>query len=210
MIYIYDILLNFNKKLYDYYEWNRSDNIVHIKRIKLFKVSTIQMEELCLYDISLDKEFLDNIHDTTELYRKDGIEYACLFTDGYRAVGIIFNSLGKSILKSKLLLEEEEEVLGISERLKEINISFKKRNKANISYLTRKEQKEKELLEKKIKYLYQNKRVEILKYLYLQYYGVCEDNIDNIYKELINSLDDYNLEHTKLLEVIEISQKKQV
>ena len=43
MNYIYDILLNFNDIYYDFYEWNISDNIEHIRKIPLFKISIKDM-----------------------------------------------------------------------------------------------------------------------------------------------------------------------
>ena len=33
MNYIYDILLNFKNKLYDFYDWNINDDITHIRKI---------------------------------------------------------------------------------------------------------------------------------------------------------------------------------
>ena len=33
MNYIYDILINFNENLYDFYDWNLNDQIDHIRKI---------------------------------------------------------------------------------------------------------------------------------------------------------------------------------
>ena len=43
MNYIYDILLNFKKEFFEFYEWNLNDDIIHIKILVL---NTI----LCYYD----------------------------------------------------------------------------------------------------------------------------------------------------------------
>ena len=40
MVYIYDILLNFNKNLIEYFEWDDKDSIKYVKKIALFKVSS--------------------------------------------------------------------------------------------------------------------------------------------------------------------------
>ena len=149
MIYIYDILLNFQKEAYEYYEWKKEDAIMHIKRIKLFKISTIQMDELFSYDIEVASSFLELLFHTTELYRKKELEHASLFTDGYRVLGILFNEKGKSMLRSRLLLEEEEEILQISERMKEMKVPYKKKKKKEIYLFTRKEQTERNDLKKK-------------------------------------------------------------
>ena len=45
MNYIYDIVLNFNKEYYSFYEWNRKDNILGIFQMfpKIPKVFTLQI-----------------------------------------------------------------------------------------------------------------------------------------------------------------------
>ena len=39
MNYLYDILLNFNLRLYETYEWERNDQITHIRKIPFFKIN---------------------------------------------------------------------------------------------------------------------------------------------------------------------------
>ena len=38
MKYIYDINLNFNEILYDFFEWNKSDNIIHTAKIPIIEI----------------------------------------------------------------------------------------------------------------------------------------------------------------------------
>ena len=33
MNFIYDIVLNFNKDYYDFFEWNKKDSVINIKKI---------------------------------------------------------------------------------------------------------------------------------------------------------------------------------
>ena len=33
MSYVYDILINLNKKFYDFYDWNNNDKILHVKKV---------------------------------------------------------------------------------------------------------------------------------------------------------------------------------
>ena len=40
MIYIYDILLNFNNEFYEFYEWEKSDLLFHIKKFLFIKSKT--------------------------------------------------------------------------------------------------------------------------------------------------------------------------
>ena len=49
MNYIYDIYLNFNKELYDFFDWNKSDKLTHIKMIPIFKVNEETIKSFRLY-----------------------------------------------------------------------------------------------------------------------------------------------------------------
>ena len=44
---IYDILVNFKKIPYEFYEWNKNDDIKHVKSIPTFRISSD-----CLIDFS--------------------------------------------------------------------------------------------------------------------------------------------------------------
>ena len=46
MNYIYDVLLNFNDKLYEFYDWNKSDDVKHVRRVPIFKISTKQFLDI--------------------------------------------------------------------------------------------------------------------------------------------------------------------
>ena len=62
MIYIYDILLNFNnERLIDFYEWEVTDDIYDIKRIPLFRVDSKTINDLEFNTVKFNNEFLDKI-----------------------------------------------------------------------------------------------------------------------------------------------------
>ena len=58
MIYIYDILLNLNNDFYEFYEWEKNDNIFHIKKIPIFLVDTNFMEDLLKFIFILNLSLL--------------------------------------------------------------------------------------------------------------------------------------------------------
>ena len=202
MIYIYDILLNFNKSIYEYYEWNRKDNITHIKRIKLFKVSSDCLNSFFKYDIKINREILNILFNKTEVYRRGLLEYCAMFTDGYRAIAIMFDKKGNSTLKSRLVLEEEEEILVISKKLELYNIKYKKLKKDKRELLTREDEFIKNRLNIILKELYNNKNISVLKYLYLDYFDDISDDIDKIYNLLKKSLLEINDKHKDMLEIL--------
>ena len=46
MNYIYDIILNFQKEYYDFYEWNNNDHIYHMRKIPIIKVNNKQLLDI--------------------------------------------------------------------------------------------------------------------------------------------------------------------
>ena len=61
MSYIYDILLNFNKNLIEYFEWEDTDKIKYIKKILLFKTSKQTVKDIIENEVLLDSAFTSNI-----------------------------------------------------------------------------------------------------------------------------------------------------
>ena len=69
MNYIYDILINFQPVLYDFYEWNLNDNIEHIRKVPMFRVTEKDLNEIRDYKIQLDRDIL------VKIYKKNGKIY---------------------------------------------------------------------------------------------------------------------------------------
>ena len=65
MIYIYDILLNFNTSLIEFFEWKENDLIKYIKKIPIYKVSDDFLYNLVNNEIKIESNFLNNIKDKT-------------------------------------------------------------------------------------------------------------------------------------------------
>ena len=209
MIYIYDILLNFNDDLYEYYEWKKSDNIIHIKKIRLFKVNSNIIDDFFNYDIKISKQFMDIICNKTEIYKRTILDYCAMFTDGFRTIAFMFDKNGKSILRSRLVLEEEEEILDISRKVDVYDLEYDKLKPREKLFLTRSDKYIKDSLTNYFNYLYKNNEISIFNYLYLDYFGNIEnDCIDKMYNELSHSLININDKHRKILDVLEKINKK--
>ena len=190
MIYTYDILLNWTKelRLKEFYEWSLDDDLEHIKKIPLIRVSDNFIKDLLVSKIKLDKNFLIKIKDRAEGYFHndiDIIDYAVIVASSKKALALELDEDWVIIYKSSLLLDEEEEVLEMIEELKttEVNYEILKRNK-NINYLTRKEEKEKNFLLKEINKIKVNKEDAKLNYLYQEFFEEIEDGFDKKLKKL--------------------------
>ena len=192
MIYIYDILLNFFDQgiCYEFFEWMEEDVLEHIKKIPLLRISSAMMKDLYHQDIRVEKEFLKRIKNKTESFYKNSSEvitYASLLSDGKKAIALIFDKDGNILEKSNLLLDEEEEVLEMTEELVVTNISYElKKEYKKREDLTRRARKNKAYLLSELKKIKEEK--EKINYL-------CEE----FFEEVI----DENQKYIKLKEMIE-------
>lgn len=214
MIYIYDILLNFNDGiLYEFYEWSLSDHIENMKRIKLVKISKKDFDQLLNNKVKINSDFLVKIFKTCEVYLNKGIsviDYSCLFSDGTRVLAIEFNSKGISECKSKLLLDEEEEIAMLATNLDFMEIDYEiiKEEKKN-RFLTRKELKVRKYLISEIKDSYRKKNYSKLNFLYMEYFDYSEDDPKKMVDLLLKSMDECLEEkHFNLYNLLRLSHKK--
>lgn len=214
MNFIYDILVNLNEKeVYEFFEWDQKDNIEHIRRIPIFKISSKSLMDFKYNNIKIDKNFLLKIKNKTELFSNkfvDYIEYASIFTDGYDLIILEFSKNGECLLKSSMLLDEMEDTLSESEILNESDIKYEviQKNKKN-EFLTRKQKYIFEYIKKELNYLLKNKKNEKLKYLYYEWYNKKSENINYITNKLQDILkQEFSPKHISLFELIKLSNMK--
>lgn len=158
---IYDILVNFKKIPYEFYEWNKEDDVKHVKKMPSIKVSDSTLYDIFYNDAVVSKNFLDQIKDKTEIFfgrTVKKVKYACVIYNDDVALSILLNDNGEIIGKSKLLFDEEEDVLKEDEPLKEIDYNIIKKSK-KISGLTRREAKIVLLLSKYLDKIHESKKM---------------------------------------------------
>ena len=210
MCYVYDLVLNFNNDYYEFYEWRKEDNLLHIKKINLIRVDSMTYNDIFDNIVSFDDELLLSIFNKCEVYsnlKVEKIPYAVIITDGYRLVAILLDNSGKTIKYSSFLLDEEEDILDVSNKLGEVKLNIKiikKRNKNE--FQTRNEVNIINFIKKDLDNDYKRKDINKLKYLYYEYFNKHSDNIDNIYHELLQELNnDINEKHYELYNLIKLS-----
>lgn len=210
MNYIYDILLNYNNHDYDFFEWNNSDTILHMRKIPLIKVNTLILDDIKNYDVIFDKKFLEIISNKAETFNNKSIriiEYACLLSDGINVIAIMIKN--NRCLKSKLLLDEEEDVVAITEKLKEQNIEYKKYKKLkNNIYKTRRQIEQEQKLKRSLKNIFNSNNNETIKYVYYECFNQKEDNISiikNKFYNIFEEIDELKIDKLKnILKLLEI------
>lgn len=215
MIYVYDIILNLtdDNRILEFFEWNEFDSVEHIKKIPLFKVNTSLIDVLIHDEIIVDKNFLENIKNLTELFsikNKKNIEYACLFSDGSKCIAVEFSSSGKVLYRSYLLLDEEEEILDICDNLELVNINYKKIKSRKINFfLTRREFFIQNFLLNELKSSYRKKNYDKIKYLYEECFSKNKEDIKDIYKELVDDItNNFSLKHKNLFNILTMKEVK--
>ena len=201
---IYDILVNFKKIPYEFYEWNKEDDVKHVKKMPSIKVSDITLYDIFYNDAVVSKNFLDQIKDKTEIFfgrTVKKVKYACVIYNDDVALSILLNDNGEIIGKSKLLFDEEEDVLKEDVPLKEIDYNIIKKSK-KISGLTRREAKIVLLLSKYLDKIYENKKNDEIKYMYFECFNKVEEDNEKAYKNLKNEVLKANLNVIETLKTL--------
>lgn len=185
MRFIYDIVVNFEKDFFEFYEWEKEDNIVNIKKIPLFLVNNETYKIIKYENVTINSMFVDKIRDKTFAYNKIKIGPSCLITNGMEVIGILCNDKGEVIKKSSLLIDEENEILEEAADIDFYNIDIIKRKKINKNNINRRETEKRNFL---IKYISKENNNSNLKYLYYDYFEKENEDIFLIKKELINEI----------------------
>jgi len=183
MNYIYDIYLNFNKELYDFFDWNKSDKLTHIKMIPIFKVNEDTIKSFISNTVKLDEKTFSLVQNKSTIWNKaNKYKNYALFADENNVIAIEFDDEGKSINKSYLLINEELEILETAYKLRMKNIEYRILNKDTIKLKTRKQIKEENFITDELKNIDNNK----LNYIYFECFGKHENDRNLILNKLLN------------------------
>ncbi len=174
MDYIYDIILNFQDKYYDFYEWYPTDRIINVKKIPIYKIT--------------NKDYLsiknnETIIDKASLPQKNKM---FLLACDYEIMGILINNNGLVIKKSSLIFEESDDILLSVDDIKKINIRYQVTKKNRVIYTSRITYDNYNYVTKYLNSLDKNKDKYLLKYLYFDIYNTEEDSIETIYNHLLS------------------------
>lgn len=183
MNYIYDIILNFNEQIYDFYEWNKSDNLTHIRKIPLIRINSKDLYNIENNFIKFNDDLFSKIKSKTEIFSGRTVKNidACIFSDGTSVLAIKFKN--NRYYFSKLIIEEEMEVIEVATRMKEMSIEYEILTKRLNNLKTRKELEIEEYVKKELNKLEKNNEGEKLKYLFFECFGKKEYDIKKLYSE---------------------------
>ncbi len=185
MKFIYDIVVNFEKDFFEFYEWEKEDNIINIKKIPLFLISNETYKNIKYNNVSVNSSFVDKIRDKTFAYNKIKFGPSCLITNGVEAIGIMLDNNGNVIKKSSLLIDEEDEILEEATDIDVYDIIILNKRKIINNNGNRRENKKKKFL---INYINKESNTSNLKYLYYDYFEKENEDVSFIKKKLISEI----------------------
>ena len=198
---IYDIYLNFNKDIYDFYDWNKDDNILHIKKIPIIKINKNKYIKIITNNFETNNELYTKIKNKTEYLNKDMSKNTCaLFTDSENIIAIMFDNNGFSIKRSCLYIDEELEVLDEIYSINETEISFTKNKKVKNILKTRKQYNIEKFIYKEL----ENIKTDKLNYIFFECFGKHENNKEKILNN-IKKLDFTSETTKKIYDILKLT-----
>ncbi len=204
MYYIYDVLLDFNNELYDFYEWYSKDKIENFKKIPIFRISDDDLYNLINYKVNVSKDFLNKIYKKSEGHY-GSYRYASLFTNNKKIFALEFGSDGSIKNYSSLLPDEEDDILMHMKKLNILKLDYKISNiKVNAHNKVRYIDDISTYNKKYLENLYKNKMFDEVNYLYSEVY---DDGLKNDIKYKYDKLRNSNYV-IKLNKVIKETQRK--
>jgi len=207
MNYIYDIVLNFNRDFYEFFQWKKGDKIINVKKIPAFRVNSDNLRSLKYNIVKVNKSFLDKIFDLTLFYSKMGYKYMCLVSDTNESVGLMFDKDGKLIKRSSLVFDEEEEVNEEVDREDEVSIEYIENKHRDIEIIPRIEKEKRDYLFKFVNNLDIEKDDIILRYMYYDYFEKEEEDSSKIKRVIINEINNDFSDKNKLYNLVRVFKK---
>jgi len=205
MNYIYDVILNFNNEYLDFFEWNKNDNIINVRKIPVFKIEDQDYLNFKTSVIVVDSVFLNKISNQTTYYTNSlSSKFLCLVTNQKEVMAIMLDKNGKIKMRSGLLFDEAEEVIEISHEIDTTKIKYEVlETKKKEEFLSRSQKEKRSFILNKLKKLEDKNDILALRYLYFDYFETEENNevkiLDSLKKELMGDWKKKNDELYKLI-----------
>lgn len=208
MYYYYDVLLNFgaDSEIFEFYEWEETDNVEFIKKIPLFRVSTDCLKDFLRYKAKFEETLIGQIKEKTIIKGSSEVINTFIVSDSKNALALEINEKGEVVSRSKLLPGDELNLSEVMFTMKESTLQYEKLEKYKKNTGLRQIREIKKLIQYEIETLYHENNSGKLKYLYYEWFNKNSDNIDDIYKEMTLSLQkEYNDDLKRVYDFIKLS-----
>ena len=204
MNYTYDIYINFQNSFFDFYEWNKNDKIIYIKKIPIFKVSSKTLHNLKNNKTIVDESFIKKIENKTKIVKDKQLKYCAIISDEKDIVGINFTKNGINRKKSSIRIEDQEKIINTIKKQKINTIKYKTIIKNKITFQTRLEKTNENILLKKINNIHKNNKNQIINYIYLECFGKKEKDINKATKKIKKEITKTNDNFYKIVNILKL------
>lgn len=212
MNYIYDVVLNFQNEYYDFYEWNKNDNIYHMRKIPIIKVSDKCFLEIKNNITKLDEETFKRLSIKAERFKLNTIaklKNTIILSTRQNAMAIKFDKNGIIKFKSSLLPDEEDDVIEIIKFQSETKLNYEIVQYKNKSlFKTRFELENEKFIKDELEKVYEQKNIQKLNYIYLECFNKQERNIKLAYEKLKKEIKQPNDNFIKIYNIFNMSRQK--
>ena len=211
MHYYYDLLVNLDTELWEFYEWENEDHLVPIKKIPLIRVLESDIRNFMKYEVTMDPEWISALAEKTIFKNASDKTNCLLFSSTKNSIVLEFDSYGNVVSRSKLLIEDENNCNEVSCNLKETEVPYKVHERLELRSLLRQQMKEKHLLEIELKTLKESNNVAKCSYLYYEWFGILESDMEKMIQDFKKDLEKGNLKKLhKIVKIIRLSYKGQL
>lgn len=190
MSYIYDIILNLNNEFIEFYEWDKSDYLTHIRKIPIYKISNIS--KIKIGNKINNYKFIESIKNKTYVFGKNNRDYLVLLCNEEKVLAISLNNKGYIKEISDLLIDEEDYILESYNKYPFVKLDIIDNTKVYNYFFTRREREKIKNVKKQIK----KSKSNVLNYLCyeLNIKEINDEEINKKYQEMYNF---FNLIHNK-------------
>ena len=208
MHYYYDLLVNLDEVAWEFYEWEKKDVILPIKKIPFLRINEKEFKEISAYEGKIEKNWLEPYIGKTQI-KKDKSKNLLLLSTTKNSLAIEINSTGQIISRSKLLIEDENNCNELASSLKETTIPFSSQQKIPLRSDFRQAIKEKNLIKIELKTLKETNNISKCSYLYYEWFNILEDDLSTMLENCLEELKKpYTLKIHKIASLIRLSYKE--
>lgn len=183
MLYYYDLLVNLDDELWDYYEWEKTDSLTLFKKVPFIRINELAIKDFLEYQIFLDKEWIKPYLNKAIL--KDNKRLSGILFSGLKeAIFLEFNEEGKVLAKSKVLMEDWNNIYEVVGEKECRDVLYEKKEKLPLRKEFRQALKEKHFLEVEINSLEDNQNKSKCAYIYYEFFKEATDDFPYMIKRL--------------------------
>ena len=211
MHYYYDLLVNLDETSWEFYEWDKKDSIIPIKKIPIIRIKEQDFLKIYSYEGQIEEEWLKTYQKKTIIKGNVQNVTMILISSTKNSLVLELADDGKIINRSKLLIEDENNINELATTLKEISIPFKKIKQIKREREFRQALEEKNLIKIELKTLKEKENISKCAYLYYEWFGELETDLDKMIETCLQELKKpYSLKIHEIVSLIRLSYKERL